>query len=256
MEDNFDDAQFDGIRFDELLKKILDKKSDNIHIMEDRVDEQTMNEYMAYSKSIPHPHGDMDDDLTQKMADLLYSPDCPEEWKKKTLVCIAHFGTVLAYQIIEKYKQWDESLRSWSALALQECRMFLEGKLTNESCGFILGALGGTSNKLRYYVIIMPLNKDDRFSDLQKKVINDEFHYTSKQFDCDVEKIDSSADSYSEIMVLIPIDVDVQSYIEAVIKNCNSIGEFVFDGAYVTNRYIPTKEQIGPLIKKVREGDF
>ena len=251
MEDNFDETQFN-----DLLKRILDKKSDNIHIVEEGIDEKTMSEYMAYSQSIPSFNEDMDDDLTQKLADILYTPDCPEEWKKKTLVCIAHFGTVLAYQLIEKYKEWDESLRSWSNLALQECRMFLEGKLTNESCGFILGALGGTANKLRYYLIIMPLNRNDKFSELQKKVINDELLYTSKQFDCDVENVDLTPDNYAEIKVLIPISVDVQSYAETVIKNCNNIGEFVFDGAYVTNRYIPTKEQIEPLLEKVREGDF
>ena len=247
---------FDNIQFNDFLKNIMIKNSDTVHIMEEGVDEQTMHEYMAYSQTIPHPKEDMDDDLTQKMADLLYLPDYSEESKKKTLVCIAHFGTVLAYQIIEKYKEWDESLRSWSALALQECRMFLEGKLTNQSCGFISGALGGIANKLRYYVIIMPLNKGDRFTELQKKVIDDEVHYASEQFGCVVEKIDSSPGHYVEIMVLIPIEANVQSYIETIIKNCNSIGEFVFDGAYVTNRYIPANEQIVPLIEKVREGDF
>ena len=243
-------------QLNEFLKKILTEKSDSFHIMEEGVGEKIMQEYMVYSKVIPHPQVDMDDDLTQKMADLLYMPDCPEEWKKKTLVCIAHFGTVLAYQVIEKYKEWDESLRSWSALALQECRMFLEGKLTNQSCGFILGALGGVADKLRYYVILIPLNRNDRFTELQKKVIDDEFRYASEQFGCDVEKIDPSPDHYVEITVLIPIKADVQLFIETIVKNCNSIGEFVFDGAYVTNRYIPTKEQIGPLIKKVRDGNF
>ena len=240
----------------DALKRIFSKDSDNFHIMEESVDEQTMNEYMAYSQSISHHQEDMDDELTQKLADLLYAPDSPEEWKKKTLVCIAHFGTVLAYQTIEKYKEWDKSLSSWSALALQECRMFLEGKLMNESRGFILGALGGVPNKLRYYAIFVPFNENDSFSELQKKVISDEFHYSAKHFDCEVEMVDASAGNYAEIKILIPLSVDVQTYFETVVDNCNSIGDFVFDGAYVTNRYIPNKEQIEALIEKIRKGDF
>ncbi|MDR3329330.1 MAG: hypothetical protein LBS63_04390 [Prevotellaceae bacterium] len=231
------------------LRSFLEGRQSNVfHVMEEGVDEDTQREYIDYAPE--------DDKLTdvdeQPLGDTLFDPTAPLNDKKKALVTLAHVASTTAYRFIEKfYEQADPSLKTWSALALQECRMFLEGKLTGRSMGFISGGMGGVQDKLRYYLVIIPV-EGKQFTPTQKKIVKDEFHYMSKKFRCAIETVDISSDNFVGLTVLIPIDTPVGSYVEASIAQCNELGNFVFDGAYVTNRCIPEEEELYQYIDKVR----
>jgi len=104
---------------------------------------------VEYSHSFER--GVLTEEQTLQLGDFIFSGQAPLEMKKKALTLLAHLGTITAFRLIEMYhKKPDKELKQWSALALQECKMFLEDSLTNEMTGFISSGLGGLYNKMRF----------------------------------------------------------------------------------------------------------
>ncbi len=234
----------------EEIRKFLENMSDTFSILEEGIDEQTQKEYLDYSHSFET--GELTDEETNQVSGILFSAKSPQEAKKKALTILAHAGTVTAFRQIEKYyKNADNNLKPWAALALQECRMFLETSLTGESAGFISGGLGGVKDKMRYYILVMPTG-DKPFTPTQQTVIENEFNLVAKDLNCVVETVYPSG-SYTGLTALVPLDVAVGTFIETGIEQCNELGGFVFEYYYVTNMDIPDEEEIDEIIKKVRE---
>ena len=125
----------------EKILKFLEDIPDKLGILEEGIDERTQNEYLNYSHSFEQ--GELSDEETMRISDMLFSTKTPPEAKKKALTILAHLGTITAYRQIEKYYNTPGyELKPWAALALQECRMFLETSLSDESTGFISSGLG------------------------------------------------------------------------------------------------------------------
>ena len=181
----------------------------------------------------------------------MFDPNLLLNAKKKALTLLAHLGTITAFRQIEKYfKNPDKGLKQWTALALQECKMFLESTLTDRSIGFISSGLGGHLEKLRYYFLILP-SADRPFTTTQKHVIKEELNLVARDLNCIVEYVDSS-DNFVGLTVLVPMNVAVGILIETGIKKCNEIGTFVFEHYYVTNQNIPNEPEINDIIKIVK----
>ena len=81
---------------------------------------------------------------------ILFKLNSSIEDKKRLLYYLAHFETLEAYKILEKYcKNPDKELKEFSALALGECKMFFENELLDDEISLVSGGLGGTTNKKR-----------------------------------------------------------------------------------------------------------
>lgn len=235
---------------DDDIRKFLESMPVKYELLEEGIDIETHMEYLDYSHSFGH--GELTEEQTLNLGNMLVDARIKTEGKKKALGLLAHLGTITAFRQIEKYYHHPENeIRKWTALALQECKMFLESSLTDESWGFISSGLGGTDGKLRYFFLVLPLT-DQSFTALQHNVINDEFILLAKELNCVIETVDHS-DTCVGITVLIPMDVAIGIFIDKGIQKCNELGNFVFEYYYVTNQEIPDKQDIEEIIRKVRE---
>ena len=136
---------------DELLdiQNFLDGLPDKYNILEQGIDIQIQQEYISHSTIFEQ--GELTENETQALGSILFEKKVPVNKKKAALVLLAHLGTIEAFRQIEKFNNNpDNELKQWTLLALQECKMFLENSLLDESTGFISTGLGALDNRLRY----------------------------------------------------------------------------------------------------------
>lgn len=234
----------------EDIREFINNLPDEYDILEEGIDVQTQEEYINYSDSFER--GELTEDQTVFLGNILFDTKVEIEAKKKVLTLLAHLGTITAFRIIEKYyKNPDDKIKQWTALSLQECRMFMISELTDQSTGFISSGLGGLHKRLRYYFLILP-SKDRPFTMLQKGIIREEFNLVAKGLNSIVESVDLS-DAFVGIIALVPFEVAVGTLIENGIKKCNELGDFVFEHYYATNQNIPEKAEIIDIIKIVKD---
>lgn len=234
----------------EDIQKFLDNLPEQFEILETGINFNVQAEYLEHSHSFDR--GELTEKETLALGNILLNQQTPPEAKKKALSLLAHLGTILAFRLIEKYqKNYDKVLEQWAALALQECKMFLESSLLDISAGFISSGLGGQGNRLRYYFLVLPLT-GQLFNSNQTEIIRDEYLIVCKELNCISETIDLS-EKYVGILLLVPLTVAVGTVIETGIKKCNELGTFVFEYYYVTNQNIPDSPEITEIIKLVTE---
>jgi len=235
----------------EQIKIFLDSIPEKFQIHEEEVIIEIQKEYLDYSESFDR--GVLTDEQIDKIRQIIFSNKTPDEGKKKGLTILAHAGTISAYkQISNYYESADGELKQWASLALQECRMFLESELSDENIGFISTGLGGKKDKLRVYLLVLPLDIKS-FNEQQHKIIENELNQTAKELNCDIESFDFQK-NYVSLTVLIPMDVAIANFIDNGIKKCNEFGDFVFEHYYAANTKIPDKEEIKEIIEIVRNG--
>ncbi|MEI6140290.1 MAG: hypothetical protein WCP85_13565 [Mariniphaga sp.] len=231
---------------DENLKKMSVGIPENFEILQEGIDIESLNEYAGYSHSFDR--GKLSDKETINLGRALIEKKLPIEARKKILVLLAHLGTIEACRQIEKYSHSpDNDLKHWTLLALQECRMFLESSIMDESVGYISSGLGGHGNRMRYYFFVLPLIGAS-FTQIQKDVIKSEFEMICSVLNSIVENIDFS-EIFMGFTVLVPMDVAVGTLIELGINKCNELGEFVFEYYYVGNTNIPDQKEIEEIIE-------
>ena len=198
-------------------------------------------EYVAYSRRLDYSR--YSEGEVEERSQSLFNPDTPGEEKKETLIILAHQGTVESYRTLERFLETVEGeLEEWAILALEECRMFLEGALLDRDVGMVMTGLGGEGERLRYFFLIR--SKDDiALTESQKKTVKQAFSYTCGRYDSLLETIEVKRD-YVTAEVLIPMDVAVGEVIEGGIEKSNTFGEFLDPDYYVTNVEIPSEAEI------------
>lgn len=237
MKDNLEDIQ-----------NFLESLPSKYDILEQGIDIQTQKEYINYSSTFDR--GELTEKETLGLSIILFDKDAPLDKKKWSLTLLAHLGTIEAFRQIEKYNNHpDNEIRQWTLLSLQECKMFLESSLLDESIGFISSGLGGLDNRLRYYFLVLPLT-DRLFTNSEKDIIRNEFSLVCKDLNSIMEIIDLS-DTFVGLTVQVPLDVAVGMLIENRIKKCNELGDFIFEHYYTTNQNIPKQSEISDIIKIV-----
>lgn len=129
------------------IREFLNNLPDKYDILEEGIDIQTQKEYIDHSHTFDR--GELTETETLNLSSILFDTKATIETKKKALTLLAHLGTITAFRQIEKYyDNPDKDLRQWTALSLQECKMFLESTLTDQNTGFISSGLGGLKNRL------------------------------------------------------------------------------------------------------------
>ena len=234
---------------EEDIRKFLKSMPDKFDILKEGIDMQTHMEYLDYSHSFSQ--GELTEKETINLGNMLNDARTKVDSKKKIVTLLAHLGTISAFRQIESfYNNPENDIKKWTALALQECRMFLESTLTDGNAGFISTGLGGINDKLRYYFLVLPLT-DKLFNAIQYRIIKEEFLLLAKDLKCIVETIDNS-DTFVGLTVLVPMNVAIGTFIERGIQKCNELGAFVFEYYFATNQDIPNNLEIIEIIKKVR----
>jgi hypothetical protein len=231
------------------IRYFLENIPDAFQIMETGIDIETQKEYFEYSDSFDR--GQLSDEKTLHLGSILHRVDSEPIVKRRGLTLLAHLGTITAYRQIEKYyENPDPELKAWAALALQECRMFLESTLLDDSVGFIATGLGGLMDKMRFYFLVLS-STGTEFTATQQEIIESELGLVAKNLNCIVETLKPSG-TFVELTALVPHDVAVATFIESGIEKCNALGNIVLEHYYVTNQSIPDAMEIHDIIRKVR----
>ena len=230
------------------IQSFLKNLPDTFEMMDEPISLEVQKEYIEYSHSFGY--GEISEEETTRLCNFL-TTDSPAVAKKKALGLLAHLGTIPAFRGIEEYyKRADnQELKQWAVLALQECRMFLESSLTDESVGFISSPMGGQDNKMKCFFMVFPVK--ETFTEIQQKVIKNEFPMTFRNLNAELQTINFT-DRYAEIIALIPFDVAIDTIMQTGIKKCNELGEFVFENYFATNVEVPNEKEVDEIIKKVK----
>jgi hypothetical protein len=220
---------------DNIYKRIQEAIStlpENFSILEEQIDVELQLEYFNYGRDLKTNFSDQL--ILQHQADL-FDQSVPLDEKKNLLVLLASQEKVEAFRTIEKYaKNPDPELRQWSILALQESRMVIQSSLMDEQQVYISTGLGGSGQKLRYFVVFIGNEKVNEYSKVQRKLIQNELEFAIKKNNGILEEINFD-DNLAISVLLLPVKSDIQGVFSAVINECNQYGDFVRQDIIITN---------------------
>jgi len=111
--------------------------------------------------------------------------------------------------------------------------MLLESLLLDENHVFISTGLGGKGEKLRYFIVLFGKENSD-FTELQKKIIRNEFHIHLKKYNSELEELNFSG-SLANMLAMIPMKVIIKQIFTEAIKECNQYGDFLVSNFIITN---------------------
>jgi len=213
------------------IQELFGNTPGNFSILEEQIDIDLQMEYFEFSKK---QKKDLDHAKVLENKDDIFLHDVSDEKKKKIFAKLASIEDVEAYRTIEKYlKAPDENLKEWAILALQESRMLLESRLLDENQIFISTGLGGKGSKLRYFVVIIG-KKNKPFSELQQKIIRNEFEFILDKYQAELEKIEFS-EYFCSLLTIIPLNIPIKDLFKAAVDECNQYGNFLEENFIVTN---------------------
>lgn len=213
------------------IKELLGSLPNQMSVLEEQIDIELQLEYFEYSRRVK---SELEKEKVLDESFKLFDDSIPDEDKKNLLARIASLDKVEAYRLIEKFLNGNPGgLKNWSYLALQENRMLLESRLLGENHVFISTGLGGKGDKLRYFIVLFGKEVSD-FTDLQKKIIRNEFEFSLKKYKSDLENMNFSG-SIVSMLVLIPLNVIIKQVFIEAINECNQYGNFLISNFIITN---------------------
>lgn len=234
----------------EQIQEILETLPDHLNVMKQGIDTTVQKKYLDTSEALRYDPPTSEDIVAE--GESLFLKDTSFVSKKRILILLAHSATARSYRIIERYlKNPDRKLKDWALLALQECLTMLESAILEESRGMISTGLGGSDNRLRYFLLISS-NTGEPFTMNHEELIKEEFDLVCQKYDCQIEtnKFDKG---YATLKMLVPLDVAVGHVVEQGINGCNKMSNFLSSTYYVTNVKIPSEQDLLRLKREIRE---
>lgn len=235
----------------DLLRKLQETINaqgiDSFHMLEDSVPIEEQMEYFRYFErlrieKIPFKR---DNEI-----DILFSSDATVERKKQSLSLLASIPDVTAYRSIETYQSspLEPELSNWSSMALISSRIVLSSDLSGQQQIYVSSGLGGMDKKLRFFALFTTTERNP-FTELQKEIVEREFRFQLEQNDVEIEKFDIH-DNFFTILLLLPIDKDIQTNLRDAINECNQYGSFLETKFLLTNTKIFSETEINTLLKR------
>jgi hypothetical protein len=241
----------EGENIYDKIQEIFGEVPGTFSILEEKIDIDLQMEYFEFSRSIKR---DLDEKMVMDRREQIFDFNQDEVDRKSMFAMLASLEEVLAYRTIEKYlKEGHKELRSWAILALQESRMLLESKLLEENQVFISTGLGGKGSKLRYFIVLIGKEKRD-FSDLQKKIIKNEFDDILAKCDAEIEKIDFLG-QFATLVAMVPLKVALKDVFRSAIVECNQYGDFMKSNFIITNVKELNLAEIKDFLKKQQQAN-
>ena len=224
----------------------------SLNILEEEIDIDVQMNYFELSRKLKK-NSFLNGELGG--AEALFNDSTSIEEKKMILVQLASSDKIDAYRKIEKFiKVNPGELKNWATLALKESKMLIESKLLDTNQIFISTGLGGKGDKLRYFVVLIA-NNEIEFTDFQKKIIQNEFHFTLKKYNSEPEDFNFS-ESFATILAVIPMSSPVKTVFEEAILECNNYGNFIKENFVITNVKKLSFDEIKDYIEQQKENEL
>src|SRR5690554_1715961 len=123
------------------MREIAQNSPEKIHIIETNVEAEMQIEFFETLQIL---NKQKDSPELEEIWDKLNKETSSFQEKKESLALLASFGEVDSFRLIEKYlENTEKELQSWTFLAYQQARMFLEANLLDEEKIYIASGLGG-----------------------------------------------------------------------------------------------------------------
>ena len=163
---------------------------------------------------------------------------------------LASIPDVGAYRAIETYHSspLEPELFNWSSMSLVGSRIILSSDLSGQQQIYVSSGLGGHEKKLRFFGLFTT-NDRQPLTDLQKEIVEREFHFQLQQADVEIERFEIK-DNYFTLLMLFPIDSDVRTSINEAVNEINQYGNFLDPKFLFTNVKILTEGEIDKLLEK------
>ena len=235
------------------IQRALDNLPKNVNILEEKIDLNTQMAYFEFSKEVRKK------DVAKECfeaRDELFEKKVSAERKKEILTAIAGMDDVKAFRTIEKFLQTkNKKLKQWAVLAYQESRMLIQSSLLEEQQVFISTGLGGEGNNLRYFVVFIQKDREEKLSKSQQKLLKNELIYEIEKGEGKFEQIEF-IEGFTTANVLLPLQANIKVIFRNVIDECNQYGNFLDEDMIVTNVKVIGRDEIIEMLEhQVEEED-
>ncbi len=231
---------------DEELSELLEALPDKLQTIKSEVEitPEEQQSYISYHNKInldKYPEKQV-----SKESSNLFDKNFPLEGKKRILFCLAHFGSLESFKMLDKYlENPDKELMTWAVLCIEECRRFLEMELMGEDQMLVFGGAGGDGKRGRFYFIV---TAENTITEDRQTFIQNTFEQTAKDHDSIIEYIEFK-NNYGLISCLLSIEVAPDTLAMDGITDCNKGNDLLRVHYYVSNMKKPDEGVIEEYLK-------
>lgn len=234
----------------EDINQLLSMAGANLNILEEEVDIKAQKQYFEMQDMLSKGPGDYEEICKQYLENIndLFDEAIDEDVKKRMLVVLATIDDVSVYRAIESFsKQKTASLRKWAVIALQQSRMLIQSNLLDDPGVFISTGLGGQGSLLRYFCVFVN-RKAEPLEEFQQNILINETKAKITPLKGSIEQAKFTK-TYATILLLLPLDTDLQPLFTEIIDECNMYGNFLHENMIITNVKKLTAAEIRTLLR-------
>lgn len=232
----------------EDINQLLAMAGSNLNILEEEVDIKVQKEYFELVNLLSKNSGDYQEISKQYLENIndLFDEAIDEEVRKRMLVVLATIDDVSVYRTIEHFSKQDTPLQKWAIIALQQSRMLLQSTLLDDPGVFISTGLGGHGLLLRYFCVFFNRHKG-QLQPFQQNTLKNETESAITAAKGNVESVEFQ-DDYTIMLLLLPLQTDLQPLFSGIIDECNQYGNFLHENMIITNVKKLSPEEIHQLL--------
>lgn len=233
----------------ENIDELLAIAGSNLNILEEEVDIKVQKEYFDLAKLLsknPDDYPEISKHYIENINDL-FDDSIDEAIKKKMLVVLATIDDVSVYRTIENLTKQETSLQKWAIIALQQSRMLLESNLLDDPGVFISTGLGGHGLLLRYFCVFFNRIPGE-LQPFQQNILKNETEAAIKTAGGALETTESK-DDFTTMLLLLPLQTDLQPLFAGIIDECNQYGNFLHENMIITNVKKLSEAEIYQLLR-------
>lgn len=225
------------------LHDLLDQEGVEYNILEEQIDVDTQREFMKLMHTLMQKQQEFKQRQENALPDahLLEDETLSLQEKKELLLTLSTIENISAYRTIEAFQKKETPLKAWATIALQQSRMIIQASLLDDKTIYVSTGLGGRGKLLRYFCVFIA-QKGNIIKPFQHTTLFNETEQALSRVGGEIEEHDPN-DFFDTFTLLMPLDVDIKSLFENIIKECNTYGNFLSQHMIITNvKKIPLPE--------------